>query len=93
MSDVVQHFPRLWRFSLNADKVIINLVNVNKSTINNFSSQVPILIITIRRTWFKKYHGNGIYVSLTTIFGNQRIKGFGEKGKWNIGTKNCVQPP
>ena len=28
-----------------------------------------------------------------TIFGYQRIKGFREKGKSNIGIKNCVQPP
>ena len=30
---------------------------------------------------------------LATIFGDQRIKGFREKGKRNIGIKNCVQPP
>ena len=29
---------------------------------------------------------------LATIFGDQRIKDFREKGKWNIGIQNCVQP-
>ena len=27
------------------------------------------------------------------IFGDQRIKGFREKGEYNTGIKNCVQPP
>ena len=26
-------------------------------------------------------------------FDNQKIKGFREKGEWNTGIKNCVQPP
>ena len=47
-------------------------------------------------------YGNGTYVSLTikrnkvwvvnlgvAIYGSQKIKGFREKGKWNMGIKNC----
>ena len=30
---------------------------------------------------------------LSAIFGDQRIKGFREKGEWNTGIKYCVQPP
>ena len=30
---------------------------------------------------------------LAAIFGDREIKGFREKGEWNTGIKNCVQPP
>ena len=30
---------------------------------------------------------------LSAIFGDQRIKGFREKGEWSTGIKYCVQPP
>ena len=57
-------------------------------------------------TRFSANKQNGTYVSLILkklrfvlltcflpLFGDQRVKGFREKGKWNRGIKNCVQPP
>lgn len=35
----------------------------------------------------------GLVNLLATIFGAQRIMGFREKGDWNTGIKNYVEPP
>ena len=47
----------------------------------------------IRQLNYKKETGICVVNLLSAIFGDQRIKGFREKGEWNTSIKHCVQPP
>ena len=52
------------------------------------------MFVDVAMTTALSYRKPKVWVAnlLAAIFGDQRIKGFREKGEWNTRIKNCVQP-
>ena len=52
------------------------------------------MFVDVAMTTALSYRKPKVWVAnlLAAILGDQRIKGFREKGEWNTRIKNCVQP-